>query len=644
MQLAFTTVDEFHSLLEQAGEALDFREVWPRLFPVAHCPPELMRKLVADIVAGDDRFAWESDVHVGLAAWRARRRDLADVAYTVVDIETTGATPGFCKITEIGAVRIEGGREVDRFSALVDPGVPIPAMITGITGIDAATVAGAPPIEVVLPRFVDFAAHSVLVAHNAPFDLGFLDYELGKLCGQTFPRPALDTLRMARRLCPQQRCSLGALAARFDTAVKPAHRALQDAQATGELLLLFLSRLEERGMSTLEEVARFCEPAARRNYHKIALTERLPTTTGVYVMRDAEGAPLYIGKADNLRRRTRDHFLQRQAFHARQALELLERIDVVETGSEFAALLLESRLIARRRPPYNAHGTRAAAYHYVKLSAEEYPRLYATPNLRDDGSCYAGPFRKATLARRFVECVNGAYPLRTCAHLPRPGRGHPCPRAGTGACLAPCSAPLNGEYAALVAEVRRLLEGHPDDLERHLVERRRALVEELAFEQAAQVEAQRETLARVTRTVRRLQAARRHDVVLVYPARRRGWIALWGVRGGSIVLEREVGRRAFDAQAAERLLAELAAAAPPAAPLPATALDELLLVHAWIEAHRAAPGVVDLGDLLRGDEPAASAAARLVAAVGLAAGAAPHGDEAAAGASDGGRAADASRG
>ncbi|HOU28684.1 MAG TPA: exonuclease domain-containing protein [Thermoleophilia bacterium] len=644
MQLAFTTVDEFHSLLEQAGEALDFREVWPRLFPVAHCPPELMRKLVADIVAGDDRFAWESDVHVGLAAWRARRRDLADVAYTVVDIETTGATPGFCKITEIGAVRIEGGREVDRFSALVDPGVPIPAMITGITGIDDATVAGAPPIEVVLPRFVDFAAHSVLVAHNAPFDLGFLDYELGKLCGQTFPRPALDTLRMARRLCPQQRCSLGALAARFDTAVKPAHRALQDAQATGELLLLFLSRLEERGMSTLEEVARFCEPAARRNYHKIALTERLPTTTGVYVMRDAEGAPLYIGKADNLRRRTRDHFLQRQAFHARQALELLERIDVVETGSEFAALLLESRLIARRRPPYNAHGTRAAAYHYVKLSAEEYPRLYATPNLRDDGSFYAGPFRKATLARRFVECVNGAYPLRTCAHLPRPGRGHPCPRAGTGACLAPCSAPLNGEYAALVAEVRRLLEGHPDDLERHLVERRRALVEELAFEQAAQVEAQRETLARVTRTVRRLQAARRHDVVLVYPARRRGWVALWGVRGGSIVLEREVGRRAFDAQAAERLLAELAAAAPPAAPLPATALDELLLVHAWIEAHRAAPGVVDLGDLLRGDEPAASAAARLVAAVVLAAGAAPHGDEPAAGASDGGRAAAAARG
>ena len=78
MQLAFTTVDDFFALLEQAGEALDYREVWPHLFPVANCPPELMRKLVADIVHGDERFSWESDVHVGLATWRAQRRDLAD--------------------------------------------------------------------------------------------------------------------------------------------------------------------------------------------------------------------------------------------------------------------------------------------------------------------------------------------------------------------------------------------------------------------------------------------------------------------------------------------------------------------------------------------------------------------------------------
>ncbi|MCX6363133.1 MAG: exonuclease domain-containing protein [Actinobacteria bacterium] len=627
MQLAFTTVDDFFALLEQAGEALDYREVWPHLFPVTNCPPELMHKLVADIVRGDERFLWESDVHVGLSTWRAKRRDLADVAFTVVDLETTGATPGFAKITEIGAVRLEGGREVDTFSSLVNPGIRIPEMITSITGIDDATVADAPPIDVVLPRFVGFAADSVLVAHNAHFDLGFLDYELGRLQRRTFPRPALDTLRLARKLCPQQRCSLKALSYRFDTRVKPVHRALQDAQATAELLLLFLSWLQEQGMTTLEEVARFCEPGARRNYHKISLTETLPTTPGVYVMRDDRGAALYIGKAENLRRRTRDHFLQRQAYHARQALELLDRFEVVETGSEFGALLLEQRLIAKHRPPYNSHGTRVSSYHYVKLSADDYPRLYATPNLRDDGSYYAGPFRKASLARRLVEGLNGVYPLRTCAHLPAPAKsaltgghgraGHACPRAGTGACLAPCSRPINGEYAAAVAAVRHVLEGHGEDLDERLQERQAGLVQALAFEQAARLQTQREALERALRTVRRLRAAQRDDVVIAYPTKRAGWVALWGVRGGRVAVERVVGREAFGEAAARGLLAELTVAAPPSPPLPATMLDEMLLVHSWVQSHREAANVLDLSALVAGRQALAEAAAALVGCVRL---------------------------
>jgi len=620
VQLAFTTVDELFALLEQAGEALDHREVWPHLFPVAGCPPALARALVDDIVRNDERFVWESDVHVGLAAWRATRRDLSEVVFTVVDLETTGATPGFAKITEIGAVRVEGGEQTATFSSLVDPGVAIPAMITKLTGIDDATVAGAPPIARVLPRFVEFAEGSVLVAHNARFDLGFLDYELGVLSRQSFQRPVLDTLRLARRLCPQQRCSLAALAERFDTAVKPGHRALRDAQATAELLVLFLSRLEEQGMTTLEEVARFCEPGARRNYHKIALTEGLPATPGVYVMRDRAGHALYIGKAENLRRRTRDHFLQRQAHGARQALELLERIDVVETGSEFGALLLEQRLIARQRPLYNQHGTRVPAYHYAKLTDEPYPRLYATPNLRDDGGLYAGPFRKASLARAFVDCLTSAYPLRTCVRLPaaptaaegsaaagRAGRGgrrgdHPCPRAGTGACLAPCRRAPDGEYDEIVAQVRRVLRGDGAELEQRLAARQARLVERLAFEQAQRVQDQRELAGRALRAIRRLTAALREEAVLVYPARSKGRARLWGVRGGAVLVERDVRVRSFDQTVALAFLTELAAAERPAPPLPAAGIDELLLVHGWLQRHRAAVNVLDLA---RGDACAA---------------------------------------
>ena len=347
------------------------------------------------------------------------------------------------------------------------------------------------------------------------------------------------------------------------------HRALHDAQATGELLLLFLARLAGARHGTLEEVARFCEPGYAPQLSQDRRSPRsCPTSPGVYIMRDAQGAPLYIGKAENLRRRTRDHFLQRQAYHARQALELLEHIDVVETGSEFGALLLESRLIGKHRPPYNSQGTRAGSYHYVKLSAEEYPRLYATPNLRDDGSYYAGPFRKASVARRFVDTVNGAYPLRTCAHLPRDARQHACQRADTGACLSPCRRTLNGEYAAVVDEVRRVLEGQGDALDARLVERQQVFIKTLAFEQAARLQNQRETLERVLRTVRRLRSAEHDDLVLAYPAHRRGWVALWGVRGGRVAVEREVGRGAFGEEAARAFLAELRrgrAAAPAAA-------------------------------------------------------------------------------
>ena len=630
MQLAFTTVDELFALLEQAGEALDFREVWPHLFPVANCPPELVHTLVDDIVRSDERFAWESDVHIGLAAWKDQRRDLSDVVFTVVDLETTGATPGSSKITEIGAVRVVGGEQTDAFSQLVNPGVHISAMITGITGIDDAMVADAPPIEEALPRFVEFSAGSVLVAHNARFDLGFLDYELGKLVRCTFPRPALDTLRLARKLCPQQRCSLSALAYRFDTRVKPEHRALQDAQATAELLVLFLSWLQEQGMTTLEEVARFCEPGARRNYHKISLTDGLPTTPGVYVMRDAHGHALYIGKAENLRRRTRDHFLQRQAYHARQALELLDRIEVIETGSEFGALILEQRLIARHRPHYNSHGTRVPSYQYVKLSAEEFPRLYATPNLRDDGGYYAGPFRKASTARRFIECLTSVYPLRTCARLPKtapPGAGrageHSCARADTGACLAPCRRQLNGEYDQAVTAVRRVLEGEGLDVDRRLQERQAVLVERLAFEQAGRLQRQREALERALRGIRRLRLAQTTHAVLVYPAPTLGRVRLWGVSGGTVVAEKEVAARAFTLNRSLQFLGAVAAAEPPEPPLPAAAIDEMLLMHGWLQHHAEAVHVLDAaslaGDAAREAHHAAltALAAELVARVRL---------------------------
>jgi DNA polymerase-3 subunit epsilon len=392
------------------------------------------------------------------------------------------------------------------------------------------------------------------------------------------------------------RCSLGALAERFNTAVKPTHRALDDALATAEILVILLARLQEEGVTTLEEVVRLCEPGARRNYHKIVLTEGLPTRPGVYIMRDARGHELYIGKAENLRRRARDHFLQRQAYGARQALELLDRFDVLETGSEFAALLLESRLIAKHRPPYNQHGTRVSSYHFVKLTTDQFPRLYATPNRRDDGALYAGPFRRASFARRLVDLLNAVYPLRTCVRLRDSSAdgAHACLRHDIGACLAPCRDRLNGEYREVVAQVSRVLDGNGRELDRALERRQAELVAELAFEQAARLQLWRETLDQALRTIGKLRSACRTYALLVYPARQPGRVTVYSVAAGSIVDERSLLPDELSPDAAAELVTRLYAAAPPAPPLPADTIDEILLVSGWLRRHREAVNVINL--------------------------------------------------
>lgn len=440
-----------------------------------------------------------------------------------------------------------------------------------------------------LPRFAAFAKDSVLVAHNAPFDLAFLDYELGRLCGETFGRPALDTLRMARRLCPQQRCSLAHLSATYGTRIKPSHRALHDAQATAELLLLFLSWLEERDVTTLEEVASFCEPEERRNYHKISLTDALPTCSGVYLLRDADDAVLLIGRAANIRRGARDHFLQRQTFRARQALELLARIEGVPTGSAFAALLLERRLVAKHKPPYNPRTYHNRPCWYVKLTNGPRPRLSATPNLRDDGSSFAGPFRRSSTARQFAACLASAYPLDQAAP--------------------------EEERSRTIERLRRVLAGHGGELDAELHRRQEEYLRTSSPSRASQVQGQRTALERALRSMRRFKAAHHTDALLIYPARRTGRATIWGVRGGTIVGEWQVSCRGFDEGEAVQILTAIATAKASNSPLRSTLLEEMLLVSDWVAEHRHDAGVLDLRPLTGRRIQPRALAAELIARV-----------------------------
>ena len=355
-----------------AGAPLEVGHVATQLLRLRRCPERLQRRLVAEIVNGDARLAWFGRDLVGLAPpdWSAAA--LASTTFCVVDLETTGGSPGRSKVTEIGAVRVRDLGIEARFSTLVNPGRPIPPVVTELTGIDDGMVADSPDIAVGLEGFVEFAGQDVLVAHNAPFDLRFLNYERRRLAGRYFTQAWLDTLILARRLLDGRvpRHDLGTLAAWADTAVRPSHRALPDAEATAELLVVLIGMLAERGVDTLKGAVAFAGIGGARHAFKLALAEDLPASPGVYVMRDRAGRPLYVGKAGNLRRRVRSYFGP-GGRHSRligRALEQLEVIDHETCGSEFAALLREDQLIKEMRPPCNRRGTGGAA-RYLKLTA-----------------------------------------------------------------------------------------------------------------------------------------------------------------------------------------------------------------------------------------------------------------------------------
>lgn len=184
--------------------------------------------------------------------------------FVVVDLETTGWLSETAGITEIGAVRLRGGRPVTEFSALVNPGVPIPPDVSALTGITDAMVSQAPPIERVLPEFLDFAAGSVIAAHNAPFDIGFLTAACHR-CGTDWPPcGVIDTAMLARLVLgpddvPDHK--LATLSGHFTTQTGPCHRALADAKATADVLLGLLRRLADAAGGTAAAGAADGSPA-----------------------------------------------------------------------------------------------------------------------------------------------------------------------------------------------------------------------------------------------------------------------------------------------------------------------------------------------------------------------------------------------
>nr|WP_120492281.1 DEDD exonuclease domain-containing protein [Corynebacterium lactis] len=294
---------------------------------------------------------------------------LFETTFVVVDLETTGLSVAEDHIIEIGAVKVQQGQILDTFSSFVDPGSPIPEHITAITGIADADVEGAPQIGTALPRFLEFAAGAVWVAHNAKFDLGFLREACSSL-GLAWPSPAVvDTLQLSRRLIDRSkvgRYRLSNLASFVGSPTAPTHRALDDAMATVAVLHYLIELLAGHHVETKEELTNFSSTVSPQIRAKRHLVDHAPHTPGVYIFRSANGDPLYIGTAVDLRRRLLQYFNGSDSRKKiTEMVTLAASVDVIECAHGLEAEVREARLLAALRPPYNRQRTEPSRGWYI---------------------------------------------------------------------------------------------------------------------------------------------------------------------------------------------------------------------------------------------------------------------------------------
>ncbi|MEE8638492.1 MAG: exonuclease domain-containing protein [Candidatus Margulisiibacteriota bacterium] len=186
---------------------------------------------------------------------RARGETLDKLEYVVFDIETTGLEPTQHEITEIGALKIKGEEVQSMFSSLIRPTSPISLEITNITGIDDEMVKHSPSLREVLPKFIDFVADSILIAHNAEFDVSFIKQNLKKISDKELSNNVICTVRIARYLIPNlENFKLHTVATHLGIPVENRHRAMGDAEATYQIWTKFLPLLKEKGITSKREL------------------------------------------------------------------------------------------------------------------------------------------------------------------------------------------------------------------------------------------------------------------------------------------------------------------------------------------------------------------------------------------------------
>ncbi len=245
-------ISETIKLLQSFGGRASAVKVVDYVMKISKPEPNLAKLLVTDLVNTDSRLRLNDDI-LELIESDLERRNFAETDFIVFDLETTGAKTPPCRITEIGAYRVRKGEIIEEFQTLVNPETPIPPFISQLTGISDRMVKNAPRFCEIAENFLNFIGDSVLVAHNAHFDLKFLNHEIGRMHKDyRVGNQHLCTVKMSRKLLPHiENHRLNTLADYYRVSLVNHHRATDDARATAHIFVNLLNELQDLGVKDL---------------------------------------------------------------------------------------------------------------------------------------------------------------------------------------------------------------------------------------------------------------------------------------------------------------------------------------------------------------------------------------------------------
>ena len=407
--------------LADAGRPMTLQQLARAVLHVEAGGAHIGARILAPLLEADERLTSGAMGHWALSAWTHRTDAIDETDFVVFDIETNGGRGGRHRVLEVGALRIRAGREVSRYASLVRVPSRVSKFVTRYTGITDEMLTHAPPIESVLDEFREFQADGVLVAHNLPTDLGYLNREAVWSGRALFPGDGLDTMELSAALMPNlPGTGLATVLEAADISDTPTHRALDDAGVTAKLFQFLLDTEAASDAQTLGDLRRLAAAAGPESRHPRRARElarwasrNLPPSPGVYIFRDSAGQPLYVGKSTSLQRRVRSHFTDSAGF-VRRRDGMLAQIDTIEwepTGSELRALVREAELITRLSPQYNIHRNWRMGRRFVRVGPAESAVTHTASVPRDDGADYLGPFPTSREARLASDAARRIFEL-----------------------------------------------------------------------------------------------------------------------------------------------------------------------------------------------------------------------------------------